>query len=85
VPEPRTHYQISFTSRQAVLFFVVVLAVLTGAYFLGVVTGLAGRPPAESPAVTASGAVPTAPATAERAPGGPVSSTPPAGAPAAEQ
>jgi DedD protein len=85
VPEPRTHYQVSFTSRQAVLLFVVVLAALTGAYFLGVVTGLAGRPPAESLAVPTTAAMPTAPATTERASSGPVSSTPPAGAPAAEQ
>jgi cell division septation protein DedD len=62
VPEPRTHYQVSFTSRQAVLLFVVVLAALTGAYFLGLVTGLAGRQPAGSAAVSASAAVPTAPA-----------------------
>jgi cell division septation protein DedD len=66
VPEPRTHYQLSFTSRQAVLLFVVVLAALTGAYFLGLVTGLAGRQPAGSTAVPASAAVPTAPAAAEK-------------------
>jgi DedD protein len=52
VPEPRTHYQVSFTSRQAVLLFVVVLVSLAGAYFLGLVTGLAGRQPAQSAAVT---------------------------------
>ena len=85
MPEPRTHYQVSFTSRQAVLLFVVVLAALTGAYFLGVVTGLAGRAPAESPAVPALAVVPTAPATGERVSGGPAASTPSAGAPAAEQ
>jgi cell division protein FtsN len=48
VPEPRTHYQVSFTTRQAVLLFVLVLVSLAGAYFLGLVTGLAGRPPSES-------------------------------------
>ncbi len=64
--EPRTHYQVSFTSRQAVLLFVVVLAALTGAYFLGLLTGLAGRQPAGSPAVSAAAAVPTATAAAER-------------------
>jgi hypothetical protein len=42
-PEPRTHYQVSFTSRQAVLLFVVVLVSLAGAYFLGLLTGLADR------------------------------------------
>jgi cell division protein FtsN len=66
VPEPRTHYQLSFTSRQAVLLFVVVLAALTGAYFLGLMTGLAGRQPAGGTAVSASAAVPTAPAAAEK-------------------
>lgn len=66
MPEPRTHYQLSFTSRQAVLLFVVVLAALTGAYFLGLVTGLAGRQPAGGTAVSASAAVPTAPAAAEK-------------------
>ncbi len=66
MPEPRTHYQVSFTSRQAVLLFVLVLASLTGAYFLGVATGLAGRQPAESAAVSPSPAAPTAPAAAEK-------------------
>lgn len=84
MPEPRTHYQVSFTSRQAVLLFVVVLAALTGAFFLGVLTGLAGRQPSESPAVSVSPAAPTAPAAAEKAPGGPVSGTPPATASSAE-
>jgi cell division septation protein DedD len=85
VPEPRTHYQVSFTSRQAVLLFVVVLAALTGAYFLGVATGLAGRQPAESAAVSASPPVPTASAAAETASGGHAPSTLPAISPAAEQ
>ena len=59
-PEPRTHYQVSFTSRQAVLLFVVVLVALAGAYFLGLLTGLAGRQPAESVAVAEPAAGPTA-------------------------
>ena len=84
MPEPRTHYQVSFTSRQAVLLFVVVLAALTGAYFLGVVTGLAGRQPAESAAVAPSPPVPTEPATADKASGGPALSSPPAATPSAE-
>ena len=84
MPEPRTHYQVSFTSRQAVLLFVVVLAALTGAFFLGVVTGLAGRHPAESAAVSPSPPVPAESATAERASGVPAS-TPQATGPAAEQ
>ncbi len=79
--EPRTHYQVSFTSRQAVLLFVVVLAALTGAYFLGLVTGLAGRQPAGGAgvaAVSAPTAVPTAPVAAEKV-------SPPVTAPPAAQ
>jgi cell division protein FtsN len=59
VPEPRTHYQVSFTSRQAVLLFVIVLVSLAGAYFLGLVTGLAGRQPAQSVAAAATAAAVT--------------------------
>jgi cell division protein FtsN len=59
VPEPRTHYQVSFTSRQAVLLFVLVLVSLAGAYFLGLVTGLAGHQPAESAAAAAPVPAPT--------------------------
>jgi cell division protein FtsN len=85
VPEPRTHYQVSFTSRQAVLLFVVVLAALTGAFFLGVVTGLAGRQPAETAASSTPPAVSTTPAEAERASGGTGPSSPAATAPPADQ
>lgn len=75
-PEPRTHYQVSFTSRQAVLLFVVVLVSLAGAYFLGLLTGLAGRQPADSVAAAEPAAVPTsAPATTVAAT---VPETPPA-------
>lgn len=41
--EPRTHYQISLTARQAVGLFVGLLAALGIAYFFGLKTGLAGR------------------------------------------
>ena len=58
-PEPRTHYQVSFTSRQAVLLFVVVLVSLAGAYFLGLLTGLAGRQPGDSVAAAEPAAAPT--------------------------
>ncbi len=76
MPEPRTHYQVSFTSRQAVLLFVVVLVSLAGAYFLGLATGLAGRQPPES----ASAATPApTPATETAA----VAGTPHAPSPAA--
>jgi cell division septation protein DedD len=43
VDEPRTHYQLSFTVRQAMALFVGLLVALSVAYFLGVMTGLAGR------------------------------------------
>jgi len=64
-PEPRTHYQVSFTSRQAVLLFVVVLVSLAGAYFLGLLTGLAGRQPGDAVAAVEPTAAPAgaAPAT----------------------
>jgi DedD protein len=85
VPEPRTHYQVSFTSRQAVLLFVLVLVSLAGAYFLGLVTGLAGRQPAESAAaatpVPAAAAAPV-PDTATPAPGKPPAAEAPTAAPA---
>jgi cell division septation protein DedD len=66
-PEPRTHYQVSFTSRQAVLLFVVVLVSLAGAYFLGLLTGLAGRQPAESVSAAEPAPLPTATAVAAAA------------------
>jgi cell division septation protein DedD len=43
VSEPRTHYQVSFTSRQALTLFVALLAALGLAYFFGLMTGLSGR------------------------------------------
>ncbi len=41
--EPRTHYQVSFTSRQGLSVFVGLVAAIVLAYFLGLMTGLAGR------------------------------------------
>jgi len=43
VTEPRTHYQISLTARQAVGIFVALLLALGLAYFFGLMTGLSGR------------------------------------------
>jgi DedD protein len=51
VPEPQTHYQLSFTARQALTLFVGFLLLLGVAYFLGLMTGLAGR---ESPKTAAA-------------------------------
>lgn len=49
--EPRTHYQISLTARQAVGVFVALLVALGLAYFFGLMTGLSGREgSAEAPA-----------------------------------
>ncbi len=45
MPDPQTHYQLSFTTRQAVALFVGLLVVLGLAYFLGLMTGVAGRAP----------------------------------------
>ena len=41
--EQRTHYQLSFTAKQALLLFVLLIGALGVAYFLGVMTGLSGR------------------------------------------
>ncbi len=41
--EPRSHYQISLTARQAVGLFVGLLLALGLAYFFGLMTGLSGR------------------------------------------
>ena len=41
--EPRTHYQISLTARQAVGLFVGLLLALGLAFFFGLMSGLAGR------------------------------------------
>lgn len=69
--EPSTHYQISFTARQALSLFIGLLAVLGLSYFFGLMTGLSGR---EAPA-EAAGAPPAAEnASAES---GPPPSTPP--------
>jgi cell division septation protein DedD len=59
VTEPRTHYQISLTSRQAVFLFAGLLVALAGAYFLGLMTGLPARPRTETAAEEAGAAAPT--------------------------
>jgi cell division septation protein DedD len=64
VTEPRTHYQISLTSRQAVFLFAGLLVALAGAFFLGLMTGLPARDArGEAPAEEARAAAP-APASA---------------------
>lgn len=60
--EQRTHYQVSFTPGQGLAVFLVLLGSLAGAYFFGLMTGLAGRDEqpgvdaAASPAAVAAGA-----------------------------
>jgi cell division septation protein DedD len=45
VDEPRTHYQISLTARQAVGIFAGLLLALGVAFFLGLMAGMSGRNP----------------------------------------
>jgi DedD protein len=70
--EPRTHYQVSFTSKQALSLFVGLLVALALAYFFGLMTGLSGRQPreaaaapSETPAAAGERAAVAAPETAE--------------------
>jgi len=58
VDESRTHYQISLTSRQAAAAFIVLVVLLLAAYFLGLLTGLAGREE-RAPVRTAAAVAPT--------------------------
>jgi cell division septation protein DedD len=58
VTEPRTHYQISVTSRQAVGMFAALLVALGVAYFLGLMTGLARHEP-PGPVETEAALAPT--------------------------
>jgi len=67
MPESRSHYQLSFTSRQAVVFFVVCLFGLGLSFFLGLMTGLSGRP--QRPRSGPSAAAQTTPARGEEASG----------------
>ena len=50
--QPRTHYQISLTARQAVGIFAALLVALGLAYFFGLMTGLSGRAAAVAPEAT---------------------------------
>ena len=57
---PRTHYQVSFTARQALSLFVGLLAALAVAYFFGLMTGLSGSEPQEAGGAPASEEAPAA-------------------------
>jgi DedD protein len=93
--EPRTHYQVSFTARQALALFIGLLAILGLSYFFGLMTGLAGTEPSPSGAATETAGVAareTPPPGGEAAPSGeagdqlsfpaPVTAVPSAGGPA---
>jgi cell division septation protein DedD len=56
VAEPRTHYQISLTARQAVGAFLGLLLSLGLAFFFGLVAGLSGRGEGPGPVPTGDGA-----------------------------
>ena len=58
--EPRSHYQVSFTSRQGLAIFVALVAAIVLAYFLGLMTGLAGSDARQPPVVGAASPGPTA-------------------------
>jgi cell division protein FtsN len=61
VDEPRTHYEISLTARQAVGLFVGLLLSLGLAFFFGLMTGLSGRENAQAgPATTSTERSPAA-------------------------
>lgn len=51
--EPPTHYQVSFTGRQALALFVGLLAALGLSYFFGLMTGLSGNETAAVPSAPA--------------------------------
>lgn len=85
--QSKTHYQVSFTVRQALALFVGLLLSLAGAYFLGVMTGLSGRGSAganasarsEETSAAASGTpLPEFPAATRAESGAAVEPTPPA-------
>jgi cell division septation protein DedD len=59
VEEPRTHYQLSFTTRQGLFLFIGVLAGLGLAFFFGLMTGLGGREPAPATVAAARTPAPT--------------------------
>jgi DedD protein len=63
--EPRTHYQVSFTARQALALFIGILAILGLSYFFGLMTGLSGNEPPPAGAVAAEE---TPPASSEAVP-----------------
>ena len=72
--QPQSHYQVSFTVRQALLLFVGLLLALALAYFFGLMTGLSGRPSE----VAAGTAEPTPARSGQRGAAAPAASATPA-------
>ena len=64
MPEPPTHYQLSFTVRQAMALFVGLLLALAAAYFFGLLTGMSGRAPAAEGTAAVPSPAPTPSTTA---------------------
>jgi DedD protein len=67
VPEPRTHYQLSFTAKQGMAFFVLCLLALGASFFFGLMAGLTGRSSPAAASATLATPVPVsiAPSPAE--------------------
>jgi cell division septation protein DedD len=76
VTEPRTHYQITVSSPQAVGLFAALLVALGVAYFLGLMTGLSQREAAPAGETQAEAAAP-AESGSRRAPATPSDALPP--------
>lgn len=68
--EPRTHYQVSFTPRQALTLFLGLLLALGLAYFFGLRTGLAGGEPEPTAGEEVAAAADASPGEASDAPAG---------------
>jgi cell division protein FtsN len=61
VPATRTHYQLSFTTRQGMAFFIICLLALGLSFFLGLMAGLSRRAlPVPAAPATVSAATPAA-------------------------
>ena len=68
MPEPRTHYLISLTARQAVGAFLALVVSLAVAFFFGLMAGSSGRPGGASAPVQVAAAGPSAGEGAEAMP-----------------
>ena len=76
MPESRSHYQLSFTAKQAMTFFVVCLVALGLSFFFGLMTGLSGRAPGPPRAAEAATAPTPAPERSAERDGAPAAASP---------